>query len=110
MNQQLTCVNLSDDEGNPTGGHANGVGINISWQDGPLGRGDDRMPPNGAFVEGVIEAALQRLQYYQSASLGRFACKENELAILELQGALFQLDRRTQRREAEGVEGTHEGS
>ena len=68
-----------DANGNPAGGRTAGVGIEIHWQDGPLGRGADRAEPNGAFVEGVIAAALDRLHFYQTASDGRFACRENAL-------------------------------
>lgn len=82
----------------------------IKWQEGPLGRGKDRLEPNGAFVETVIAAAKQRIEFYQTASEGKFACQENEIAIGMLQNALDVLDKRTKRRETAGVEGTHKGS
>lgn len=97
-----------DPDGNPGGGRTAGVGIEIHWQDGPLGRGADRTEPNGAFVEGVIAAALDRLHFYQSASDGRFACRENALAITKLEEALHWCDHRTAAREQREVEGTHE--
>ena len=93
--------------GLPAGGHTSGVGISINWQDGPLGRGEDRRPPNGAFVEGVISAALGRLQWYQEACDGRFACRENALAITKLEEALHWCQHRTAEREVREVEGTH---
>ena len=96
-----------DKDGNPTGGVVVGTGFTISWQDGPLGRGEDRKEPNGAFVEDVIGAAMQRLRFYQAATYGRYACEENEVAIKHLETALFVLGIRTGRREARGVEGTH---
>jgi len=37
-----------------------GNGIQIDWQNGPLGRDKNRQAANGAFVETVIAAALQR--------------------------------------------------
>lgn len=89
----------------PAGGCTYGVGFAISWQNGPLGRGDRRRPPNGAFVEDIIAAALDRLEFYQS---GSFACDENREAIEYLQKALDILDARTQQREKRGVEGTHQ--
>jgi hypothetical protein len=96
-----------DDAGNPAGGHTQGIGIDIRWQDGPLGRGADRKEPNGAFVEDVIRAAIGRLQFYQSASGRRFACRENAIAITKLEEALMWLEKRTRDREQREVEGTH---
>ena len=57
-----TQPNDSDDDGNPAGGMVRGVGLFIQWQNGPLGRGDERREPNGAFVETVIAAAKQRIE------------------------------------------------
>ena len=107
MQQDLTCSNNSDSDGNPAGGEVRGTGISIEWQDGPLGRDEDRLAPNGAFVEGVIQAALQRIEYYQEARDRRFACRENALAITKLQEALHWCQHRTAARELRGVEGTH---
>jgi len=39
-----------DDKGRPAGGVSSGRGFAISWQNGPLGRGNERRDPNGAFV------------------------------------------------------------
>ena len=94
-------------DGNPAGGVVCGRGFTIAWQNGPLGRGEERKEPNGAFVEDVIAAALQRLEFYQTVGDGKFACAENEKAITSLMDALRELDNRTKRREAEGTEGTH---
>jgi len=99
-------LNAMDKEGNPAGGYFRCTGIDISWQNGPLGRGDDRKEPNGAFVEDVIEAAIARLDFYQAT---RFACRENGHALQSLREAKRWLAKRTERREAAGVEGTHEG-
>ena len=93
---------------NPAGGHVTGTGIEITWQNGPLGRGKKRKKPNGAFVEDVIDAAKQRIDFYQTAQDGKFACKENEEALGHLKQALAVLDLRTKKREAREVEGTHE--
>jgi hypothetical protein len=110
MLQTYVPLNFLDDDGNPAGGSVNGVGLRISWQNGPLGRGADRVEPNGAFVETVIAAAVQRLNFYQTASNARFACVENLEAIEYLLSALGVLQERTARREAAQTEGTHEGS
>lgn len=106
MNQELKCSNYVDDADNPAGGLVTGEGMSICWQKGPLGRGAGRKEPNGAFVEGVIAAAIQRIQWYQST---RFSCRENALAITKLEEALHWLESRTARRESEGTEGTHDG-
>ncbi len=100
--------NRNDPDGNPTGGSVKGVGLDINWQDGPLGRGNERIEPNGAFVETVISAALQRIEYYQEANDGKFNCDTNANAISHLQNALSHLEARTKDREEREVEGTHQ--
>lgn len=107
MLAQFAAHNITDHAGNPAGGDVKSVGLEIHWQNGPLGRGADRMEPNGAFVETVIAAAKQRIEFYQRVSMGKFACRENALAITKLEEALHWLDHRTQQREARDVEGTH---
>lgn len=104
MRQKIEVVNTTDNNGNTTGGSVRGVGIEIDWQDGPLRRGDDRVKPNGAFVEGVIEAAIQRLEFFQD---GKFRCRENALAITKLEEAMMWLAERTREREERQVEGTY---
>jgi hypothetical protein len=106
MRQHIDCTNDTDSDGNPAGGSVWGTGIEIEWQDGPLGRGELRVPPNGAFIEGVIAAAIQRLEFYQAEP--KFRCRENAIAITKLEEAMHRLDDRTRSREARGVEGTHE--
>jgi len=98
-------MNHDDADGNPAGGSVQGTGMQITWQNGQLGRGEERREPNGAFVEDVIAAARQRLEYYQS---GKFACDENAEAIGHLTDALEVLRRRTADREERGVEGVYE--
>lgn len=96
--------NTMNSEGKSAGGYVEGVGLRIDWQDGPLGRGENRLEPNGAFVETVIAAAVQRIEFYQS---GEFKCRENAIAITKLEEALLWLNYRAQKREQRGVEGTH---
>ncbi len=105
MIDKFESENYNDLDGNPAGGYVVGTGLRIDWQNGTLGRGDERKQPNGAFVETVIAAALQRIQYYQSS---QFACRENALAITKLEEALHWLNHRTQQREQRNVEGTHQ--
>lgn len=106
MNAIKNCRmdNTTDNHGNPTGGFVNGTGLKITWQDGPLGRDGDRIDPNGAFVETVLSAALQRIEFYQDS---KFRSKENAMAITKIEEALLWLNKRTQDREERKVEGTH---
>jgi len=94
----------NDTEGNPAGGSTFGNGFAISWQNGPLGRGDERREPNGAFVEDVLGAVIDRIEFYQA---GKFASNENSSALNHLHDGLVELQARTRRREAAGIEGTH---
>jgi hypothetical protein len=93
-----------DADGNPEGGHSIGTGYTIAWQRGPLGRGEDRKEPNGAFVEDVIASCLARIDYYQSS---RFKSPYHATALDHLHAALASLNARTQDREQRDVEGTH---
>lgn len=93
-----------DQDANPAGGVSTGRGFTISWQNGPLGHGNTRREPNGAFVEDVIQAVMSRLQFYQQS---RFACQANEDALNSLHDAARALDARTRDREMRQVEGTH---
>lgn len=104
MIDKIDAFNSYKDE-NPTGGHVVGKGLKIDWQDGPLGRGENRLNPNGAFVETVILAAKQRLEFYQGS---KFKCRENAVAITKLDEALMWCNKRTTDRIERGVEGIHE--
>ena len=94
-----------DPDENPAGGVSTGLGYTISWQQGPLvlPNGKRRIP-NGAFVEGVIYACMDRIEFYQRS---KFKCDENEAALYNLKMALEALETRTAGREARGVEGTY---
>lgn len=114
MRTGVKSEHWSDESGNPAGGNTFGQGFAIGWQHGPLGRhvdgpdgcvtGCTRKEQNGAFVEDVIEAAADRIRYYQKS---KFACGPNERALQHLEAALYELNSRTQVREARQVEGTH---
>ena len=124
MRSKIKSEHWNDVNGNPEGGTTFGNGFAIGWQHGPLGRhdeycGPDRMngkigcnqrctrrEPNGAFVEDIIEAAADRIRYYQKS---KFACERNANALRYLELALEELDARTKDREARAVEGTHKG-
>jgi hypothetical protein len=105
MMQEYNAENYLDKDGNPAGGEARATGIVIGWQNGPLGRGDGRLEPNGAFVETVLKICVERLAFYQST---KFSCRENALAITKIEEAIHWLNHRTAERETRQVEGTHE--
>lgn len=104
MKTGIHSEHWDDAAGNPCGGNTFGNGFAIGWQHGPLGRGAERKEPNGAFVEDVIRAAIDRLEYYQR---GKFASHYNEGALGHLREACAILESRTADREARRVEGTH---
>ncbi len=106
MLDKFEAVNEVDKNNNPAGGYVKGKGLEIRWQDGPLGHGPIRSAPNGAFVETVIAAVIQRIEFYQEANLSKFFCSENVLAINKLKEAIHFLNRRTHDRETRDVEGT----
>ena len=83
---------------NPKGGTTHGPGFTITWKDGP---GEET---EGAQVNDVIEAALQRIQWLQAS---RFSCIENGRTEAALQAAISQQNTRTRNRRARGVEGTN---
>ncbi len=93
-----------DENENPAGGSTFGDGFVISWQNGPLGRGNERKEANGAFVEHIIMAAIDRMEFYQDS---KFACSTNDDTLMHLKCALSSQQSRTQNRETRGVEGTH---
>ena len=76
-----------------------GEGIDIRWQQGPVI--GERL--NGARVEGVIRAAVFRLQDFQC---GPTATDYNRQAIEHLNAAIGLLQQRTADRYRRGVIGT----
>lgn len=102
--QEIDVQNDVDENDNPTGGHVRGTGLSIDWQNGPLGRGDDRKEPNGAWVQEALLACIERMKFYQSS---KFACRENALALTHMQEAMHWLQHRHDERELREVQGTH---
>lgn len=94
----------TDSNGNPSGGQSLARGIEVNWQDGPLGTGENRKEPNGAFVEELIQIAVDRINFYNDS---KFRCRENSLAVTKLEEALHWLNARTSRRTEQNIEGTH---
>ncbi len=99
----------TDENGNPTGGYTemlhpdendSRVFLQVNYQDGIVGDGGQ----SGAFVEDVLEAARQRLMFFQQS---KFRCRENAIALTKIEEALQWLDWRTRNRLAEGVENSY---
>lgn len=96
----------TNEDGNPSGGQTESLGLSIHWQDGPLANADGtRKAPNGAFVEDVIQIAIDRLNFFNNS---KFRCRENSIAITKLEEALHWLNARTDRRVKQGIERTHQ--
>ena len=102
---EVRIRNNVDADGNPAGGRFSAIGLNGHFQDGPLGRGDERRTPNGCFVEDLLVVVEARLKFYQGT---RFNCVENGEALRHVETALAFLRKRTERREKQGVEGVNE--
>lgn len=112
VQENIRAVNVIDEDGNPTGGTVNlRIGernpLRIQWQDGPRGKDADGnlAPANGAFVEDVIWAAKQRLEFFQDS---KYSHQNNQDAIQLLDSALGYLAQRRRERADRGVEGQHE--
>lgn len=103
MSENIKQYHWTDAEGVPEGGQTFGRGFAIAWQKGPLGRGEFREEPNGAFVEDIIQAAVGRLEFYQNS---KFSSDFNRDAPHFLGEALKSLQARTAEREKRKVEGT----
>ena len=105
----------TDDTGNPGGGYAKWrtlaahpsesqpIPSQLFWQDGPLDRAAGQ-PPNGVFVEDVLEACRRRLVFYQE---GRFPADENAVAMGHIVAAISALMERRVARRKRKVEGQH---
>lgn len=96
--------NYVDENGNPAGGYAHGIGLCVNFQDGPRGKtdGGELKPANGAFVEDLLVAAAERLRFFQSS---QFAHPANQEAINHINEAIRTLHVRATDRAARGVLG-----
>lgn len=72
----------------------------ISFQNGPI----KESGVNGITQEVLIAICIDRLRSFQS---GKFACRENALALTKIEEAQHWLHSRTLSRIARDVEGTH---
>lgn len=78
--------------------HMDAVGI--LFQNGPI----KESGINGLTHEVLLAICADRLECFQS---GKFACDDNQEALGFIKAAMAVLERRTEKRLARGVEGTH---
>ena len=71
----------------------------IKFQDGLLKDGR-----NGLQVEEALQQCVERLNQYNS----KVPCRENSIAITNIETAILWLNKRTRDREKRGVEETYE--
>ncbi len=75
--------------------------IDIKFQNGPI----NEAGVNGITQEALLAICMDRLYAFQR---GKFACRENALALTKLEEAMHWLHHRTRQRTLRGVEGTHQ--
>jgi hypothetical protein len=106
INPHFVATNEMDADDNPTGGEVRSQGVIIDWQNGPRGQADGSLAePNGAFVEDIIYAAMQRLAFFEQS---KYSHPANVDAISHLRGALDALESRSTERAESGKLGKHE--
>lgn len=116
QNTNMVVQNMVDDDANPTGGYVSLIvdkngephnALTVNWQDGPRGTDEQGVlkPQNGAFVEDVILAAIQRLEFFQGS---KFESDYNAEAIGHLAQAIEALEKRSNERAQAGTLGKHE--
>jgi len=74
----------------------------INFQNGPIGE----KGPNGCQNEDLLSIVMDRLRCFQS---GPYPCRENALALMQVEKALRHLNDRTRDRQRRDVEGKNEG-
>jgi hypothetical protein len=89
-----------NEDGWVTGGTSELTNTTINWQSGPVVDGQY----NGATIEEVLQAALDRLEAFQDSPA---KCEENQAAIDFLDDALIALRDRTARRIRQVLEGSY---
>lgn len=92
-------VFLPDWTRDPDGQNAKGV-TTLQFQNGPI----NEVGVNGITQEVLLAIVADRLRSFQA---GKFACRENALALTKIEEAMQWLHARTRARLVRGVEGTH---
>lgn len=82
--------------------HFEGQGYEIHFQDGPI----KEFGVNGTTNEAVIQLLVDRISSLNEMYNHKYACDENDPALIHLGAALYHLEARTKEREARSVEGT----
>lgn len=77
-----------------------GQNVELTFQNGPI----NEVGVNGLTHEVLLAIVADRLRAFQA---GRFACRENALALTKIEEAQQWLHARTRGRMLRGVEGTH---
>lgn len=72
----------------------------LNFQNGPIATPDDF---NGLTNEALLAVLIDRMRGFQS---GKFACRENAVALTKMEEALMWLQKRTLDRVRRGVEGS----
>ena len=85
-------------------GLSNDFKQHITFQDGPV----KEVGVNGIQSEDLLEILIDRLTYLNTFENGKYACKDNEYAIIHLRGCLQNLQARTRARQKRNVEGTNQ--
>jgi len=84
----------------PEYGRRAGTSLEIFFQNGPI----NEAGVNGITQEVLLSIIADRLRSFQA---GKFACRENAIALTKIEEAQQWLHSRTRARVARGVEGTH---
>ena len=75
--------------------------LTVAFQNGPI----KEAGVNGISGEALIAIVIDRLRCFQD---GPFACRENAVALTQIEDGLMWLQKRTRDRLARGVEGTNQ--
>lgn len=74
----------------------------LHFQEGAI---DEVGGVNGISNEVLVAIVIDRLRGFQE---GPFKCRDNAIALTDLEGVLMRMQKRTRDRMARGVEGTHQ--
>lgn len=72
----------------------------ILFQNGPI----NEFGVNGVTHEAILAIVADRLRSFQA---GPYACRDNDLALADVENAMLRLQKRTHERMRRGVEGTN---
>lgn len=93
-------IEWGNNDGGDRTGHSQRKTV-ISFQNGPILEAG----VNGISGEALLAIVIDRLRSFQA---GPYACRENALALTNLEQSMMWLQKRTRDRLARGVEGTNQ--